>query len=127
MSLEQLAYDCRLLNTAASHSDDDARRLRDWLVESDAGADPQAWVLRPDVVLRISEQIVQEITPYRRTRRAVLATLDEIRRAHQAGALEVADRDELKLGRSLATVPFRFSFSGGHRRIEIRKASGSGT
>jgi methanol--5-hydroxybenzimidazolylcobamide Co-methyltransferase len=93
VSLEQLAYDCRLLNTAASHSIGDARRLRDWLVESDAASDPQAWVLRPDVVLRISQQIVQESTPYRRTHRAVLAALEEIKVAYQAGKLKLADRE----------------------------------
>ncbi len=74
VSLEQLAYDCRLMNAAT-----DRRLLRDWLVESDAGLDPQAWVLRPDVVLRLSERIVAEESPYRRTRAAVLATLEELR------------------------------------------------
>jgi methanol--5-hydroxybenzimidazolylcobamide Co-methyltransferase len=99
VSLEQLAYDCRLLNTAASHSDADARRLRDWLVESDARADPQAWVLRPDVVLRIAAQIVRETTAYRRTRRAVFAALDEIRQAHQAGTMRLGDRETKWLGK----------------------------
>jgi methanol---5-hydroxybenzimidazolylcobamide Co-methyltransferase len=93
VSLEQLAYDCRLLNAAASHSDSEARRLRDWLVESDAASDPQAWVLRPDVVLRISEQIVQEEGPYRQTRRAVLAALAEIQQAHRAGQLRILPRE----------------------------------
>jgi methanol--5-hydroxybenzimidazolylcobamide Co-methyltransferase len=93
VSLEQLAYDCRLMNTAAAHSSEDARRLRDWLVESDAARDPQAWILRPDVVLRISEQIVQESTPYLRTRRAVWAATQEMKRAHQAGELNIPDRE----------------------------------
>jgi len=93
VSLEQLAYDCRLLNTAASHSTADARRLRDWLVESDAPSDPQAWVLRPDVVLRISRQILQENNPYRQTRRALLAALAEIGQAHKAGELRIQPRE----------------------------------
>jgi len=93
VSLEQLAYDCRLLNTAASRSTGDALRLRDWLVESDAASDPQAWVLRPDVVLRISAQILQENDPYRQTRRAVLAALAEIARAHKAGELRILPRE----------------------------------
>ncbi|MDD5705453.1 MAG: methyltransferase MtaB domain-containing protein, partial [Kiritimatiellae bacterium] len=41
--LEQLIYDCRLMNVAPA--DGGARRLRDWLVRSDAGIDPQAWIL----------------------------------------------------------------------------------
>jgi methanol--5-hydroxybenzimidazolylcobamide Co-methyltransferase len=93
VSLEQLAYDCRLMNTAAARSSEDARRLRDCLVESDAPRDPQAWVLRPDVVLRISEQIVQESTPYLRTRRAVWAATQELKRAQQAGDLNIPDRE----------------------------------
>lgn len=92
ISLEQLAYDCRLLNTAGQ-SLEDARRLRDWLVESDAAADPQAWVLRPDVVLRISQEIIEEKTPYLRTRRAVQATVRELQQAHAAGKLRIAPRE----------------------------------
>jgi methanol--5-hydroxybenzimidazolylcobamide Co-methyltransferase len=87
--LEQLAYDCRLMNTARACSAEDARRLRDWLVESDATLDPQAFVLRPDVVLRISAEIVQEATPYLRTRRAVQAAIEEIRQAHREGTLRI--------------------------------------
>jgi methanol--5-hydroxybenzimidazolylcobamide Co-methyltransferase len=40
--VEQLAYDCRLMNVAAAGSVEDARRLRDWLTDSDAALDPQA-------------------------------------------------------------------------------------
>ncbi|MHB8521842.1 MAG: methyltransferase MtaB domain-containing protein [Limisphaerales bacterium] len=93
VSLEQLAYDCRLLNTASSHSTADARRLRDWLAESDARLDPQAHVLRPDVVLRLARQIMEETTPYRRTRRAVALTLDELSRAHREDGLKIPNRE----------------------------------
>jgi methanol--5-hydroxybenzimidazolylcobamide Co-methyltransferase len=92
-SLEQLAYDCRLLNTAAAQSPGDARRMRDWLVESDAALDPQAHVLRPDVVLRLSREMLTESTPYLRTRRAVLATLEELRRAHRENGLKMHARE----------------------------------
>lgn len=93
VSLEQLAYDCRLLNTAAASSPADARRLRDWLTESDAARDPQAYVLRPDVVLRLSREIMKEQTPFLRTRRAVLATLEEIASAHRRGELALSARE----------------------------------
>ncbi len=108
ISLEQLAYDCRLMNTAAAQSPEDARRLRDWLVESDAAGDPQAWVLRPDVVLRISREIVEESTPYLRTRRAVQAALRELKRAHNAGEVRIAPREVRwleKLEREAAELP----------------------
>jgi methanol--5-hydroxybenzimidazolylcobamide Co-methyltransferase len=67
--------------------------LRDLLVESDAALDPQAWVLRPDVVLRLSAEIMREPTPYRRTRRALLAALTELRAAHDSTALKIAPRE----------------------------------
>jgi methanol--5-hydroxybenzimidazolylcobamide Co-methyltransferase len=93
VSLEQLAYDCRLMNTALAQGRGEARRLRDWLVESDAVLDPQAYVLRPEVVLRLSQQIAAEKSVYLRTRRAVLAALDELRLAHETGAVRIPARE----------------------------------
>lgn len=93
VSLEQLVYDCRLMNTAAAASDGDARRLRDWLADSDSALDPQAYVLRPDVVLRIAAKIVKEPTPYRQTKAAVLAAMEEIETAHGEGRVHLEDRE----------------------------------
>jgi methanol--5-hydroxybenzimidazolylcobamide Co-methyltransferase len=87
VSVEQLIFDCRLLKAAGSP--EDTRRMRDWLTESDAGLDPQAYVLRPDVVLELSREIVAEPTPYLRTRRAVLASVEALRNAHQKGSLQI--------------------------------------
>ena len=81
VSLEQLVYATRLMNTASGHGKEAARVLRDWWVESDSRFDPQAYVLRPDVVLDLAGQIVAEPTPYLRTRRAALATLECLRHA----------------------------------------------
>jgi methanol--5-hydroxybenzimidazolylcobamide Co-methyltransferase len=91
--LEQLAYDCRLMNVALAGGDGDARRLRDWLVASDAALDPQAYILRPDVVLRLAREIMEEETPYSRTRRAILSTLEELRQAHGRGDFKIAQRE----------------------------------
>jgi methanol--5-hydroxybenzimidazolylcobamide Co-methyltransferase len=99
VSLEQLAYDCRLMNVASAQSEDDARRLRDWLVESDSHRDPQAFVLRPDVVLRISARIIKEPTPYLRTRAGVRAALEEITNAVGSGELSIPDREHRWLAR----------------------------
>jgi methanol--5-hydroxybenzimidazolylcobamide Co-methyltransferase len=88
VSVEQLAYDCRLLNTAA-RSPNGALQMRNWLVESDAGLDPQAFVLRPDVVVRVASEMIQEPTSYLRTRRAVQTTLALMRLAHDAGELTI--------------------------------------
>ncbi len=93
VSLEQLVYDCRLMNTAAAASQTDAKRLRDWLTDSDSSLDPQAYVLRPDVVLRIAKVIANESTPYRQTRAAVLTAIDEIETAQSEGRLQIDARE----------------------------------
>lgn len=87
-SLEQLAYDCRLMNVAAKTTEG-AQRLRQWLSDSDGQLDPQAFVLRPDAVLRISERIIAEETCFTRTLAAIRAALDELSTAHAAGSLRL--------------------------------------
>ncbi len=62
---ELLAYDCRLMNTAARKGE--RLRLRDWLTESDEWQSPQAAVLSPEATVRIAEAIVAEEGGYRRT------------------------------------------------------------
>lgn len=90
---EQLSYDCRLFNVASAHGAAAARTLRDWLVESDAGLDPQAWILRPDVVIDIASAIVAAPEPYAAGRAAAAAALKAIRSADAAGALAVPERE----------------------------------
>ena len=62
---ELLAYDCRLMNTAARRGG--AKNLRDWLTESDEWKSPQAAVLSPKATIRIASAIVREESAYRRT------------------------------------------------------------
>lgn len=91
MSLEQLAYDARLMDAAAASGD--GSRLIEWLAMSDAPLDPQAYILHPDVVLRVSRAIVAEETPYGQTVAAVHSALSEIDAAIAAGALRVEARE----------------------------------
>jgi methanol--5-hydroxybenzimidazolylcobamide Co-methyltransferase len=93
VSLEQLVFDCRLMDQAVGASPADARRLRDWLAASDAPLDAQAWVLHPEVVLRLSAEIMTEDTPYLRTRRGVIAALGELRRAYEDDLLRIEERE----------------------------------
>jgi len=93
VSVEQLAYAARMLNCASARGRAAALNLRDCLVESDARLDPQAWVLRPDVVIDIAGQIVAEPTPYRRVRRAAQAALAALRAAHAGGKLMIPDTE----------------------------------
>lgn len=87
VSLEQLVYATRLMNTASSHGKAAAINLRDWVVESDAKYDPQAYVLKPDVVLELAAEIIAEPTPYLRTRKAALVTFAKLRKAVEKGEL----------------------------------------
>lgn len=108
VSLEQLAYATRLMNTAAADGPAEARKLRDWFTDSDASLDPQAYVLRPDIVLAISGEIVQEPTPYLRTRRAALSALSVLRQAATSGALRLPKPEEkwlAILSRQAETLP----------------------
>jgi methanol--5-hydroxybenzimidazolylcobamide Co-methyltransferase len=93
VSLEQLAYDCRLLNTAAKGGPAGARQLRDWLVDSDSALDPQAYVLRPDVVIDISRKFIAAPTPFLRARAAALASIEAMRKGHAAGKLDISGRE----------------------------------
>ncbi len=92
VSMEQLAYATRLMNVASAHGK--AVELRDWFVESDAGLDPQAYVLRPDVVVELAAAIIAEPTPYLRTRRAALAALEALRGAASDGAFTLSPAEQ---------------------------------
>src|SRR6516165_694687 len=43
--VEQLIYDCRLMNQALAEGPQAALQLRQWMVDSDAALDPQAYIL----------------------------------------------------------------------------------
>lgn len=81
VSIEQLIYATRLMNAASSHGKRAALNLRDWSVESDANLDPQAYVLKPEIVLVIAKEIINEPTSYLRTRKAAQVTLQTLREA----------------------------------------------
>ncbi len=93
VSLEQLAYDCRLMNTAKASSPRDAERLRDWLADSDSYLNPQAYILRPDIVLELSEKIIAEDDPYKQTVIATRETYKVIKEAGEKGVLKLNDTD----------------------------------
>ena len=99
VSLEQLVYATRLMNTASAGGPASARCLRDWWAASDAGLDPQAYVLRPDVVLALAAEIIAEPTPYLRTRRAAQAVLARLRRAGDESELTFSKLEQRWLDR----------------------------
>ncbi len=108
VSLEQLTYATRLMNTAAESGLEGARQLRDWFSASDSGLDPQAYVLRPDVVLDLAKEIISEPTAYLRTRRAARVTLARLQQAGETGELNYskAEKNWLeKLSRAADALP----------------------
>lgn len=99
VSAEQLTYDCRFLNTVRAHSVEGLRLVRDCLAASDAGRDPQAWVLDPAVVLRLGAKIAQETNPFRRTVLGAREAVQELGRANQQGDLRLPDQERAWLER----------------------------
>ncbi len=91
--MEQLIYDCRLMNCALAEGKDSALTLRRWLVNSDAALDPQAWVLTPDSVIAIASAIVAAPDHYQAGVAAARCAVDLLRTAHQAGRLRIAERE----------------------------------
>ena len=102
VSLEQLVYATRLMNTARATGQE--LMLRDLYVFSDAARDPQAYVLRPDIVLDLAAAIVSEPTPYARARRAVHETLAVLARASMQGELMLPPREAKWLSRLTAAA-----------------------
>ncbi|SPE40144.1 Methanol:corrinoid methyltransferase [Candidatus Sulfopaludibacter sp. SbA3] len=94
---ELLAYDCRLMNVAASRGQ--ARMLRDWLCASDEDLSPQAAVLSLDATIRIAQSIVDADTPYERTIAAGLAAVCHLRERIGAGKLQLAPKEAQWLDR----------------------------
>lgn len=93
VSVEQLIYATRLMNSASSHGTRAALTLRDWLVESDAKLDPQAYVLKPSIVLEIAKEIINEPTPYLRTRKAAQVTLNKFKEAVNSDELSFSKQE----------------------------------
>jgi methanol--5-hydroxybenzimidazolylcobamide Co-methyltransferase len=91
--MEQLIYDCRLMNRALGEGKAAALTLRRWLVESDAGLDPQAWVLTPENVIAIATCIVEAQDHYRAGVAAARRAVDLLRAGHAGGQLKIAERE----------------------------------
>jgi len=90
---EMLAYDCRLFNTAAKQGK--ALVLRDLYADSDSYYDPHAYILRPEIVYQISQEIVKEKGSYARSKKAAACVFDVCKKAHKDGKL-LLDAKELK-------------------------------
>jgi methanol--5-hydroxybenzimidazolylcobamide Co-methyltransferase len=91
--MEQLIYDCRLLNTARSHGRESARQLQRWLVESDAAGDPQAFIISPESSVELARVIVGSDSHYHAGVAVARRAVQMLRGAHAAGNLRVAPNE----------------------------------
>ncbi len=96
--LEQLIYDCRLMNRARAEGPEAALSLQRWLVESDEALDPQAFVLAPANSIEIARAIVREETHYASGVAAARCCVSLMRSAVDAGRLRVSERETTWLG-----------------------------
>ena len=73
--VEQLIYDCRLMNQALADGRQAALLYQKWMVNSDASRDPQAWVLSPESAIAIAQSIVTAPGPYAAGKAAALTAV----------------------------------------------------
>jgi len=88
---ELLAYDCRLMNTAAA--DGQASTLRRWMVASDEWTSPQAAMLSPQATVSIASAIVAATSPYAATKAAGLAAVCILNSGVEAGLLKLNGKE----------------------------------
>jgi methanol---5-hydroxybenzimidazolylcobamide Co-methyltransferase len=91
--MEQLVYDCRLMNQASCCGHHDALRLRDWLVASDASYDPQAFILAPVNCIKIARSMVAAPNHYQAGIAAARTCIELLRAAVASKELSLPDRE----------------------------------
>jgi methanol--5-hydroxybenzimidazolylcobamide Co-methyltransferase len=97
--VEQLIYDCRLMNQALADGPDAASLYRKWMVNSDAALDPQAYVLTPESAVTIGQAIVSAPNEYAAGKAAALTAIKLMDEAHRDGRLKIPPRELPWLGR----------------------------
>jgi methanol--5-hydroxybenzimidazolylcobamide Co-methyltransferase len=106
--MEQLEYDVRLMNEALKAGNVPTRILQDLLVASDIYTDPQALILSPENVIRISQELVKGDSYVANARNGALKALDIIEEALQNGNMNLADNETAYLPllrEELNTIP----------------------
>ena len=89
--MEQLIYDCRLMNTSIANGSDAI--LQKLFVDSDIYTDPQALVLAPESVIAISKEIVASKNHVEAGCRAARKAIELIRDAKASGQLLLNERE----------------------------------
>lgn len=95
--VEQLIYDCRLMNQALADGPSAALLYRKWMVNSDARLDPQAFILKPECAITIAEVIVHSKNHYDAGKAAALTAVRLLREARSVDAVKISDREAVWL------------------------------
>ncbi|MBN2762315.1 MAG: hypothetical protein JXR41_04425, partial [Bacteroidales bacterium] len=86
--MEQLEYDARLMNEALRTGKNHCAVLQQLLVASDIYTDPQALILAPENVIRISRELIKGESYVSNARNGAMAALDIIEEALQSGQMK---------------------------------------
>lgn len=97
--MEQLIYDCRLFNQASIDGPESALQLRNWLVKSDAGLDPQAMIITPESSVSIAQAIVSSENHYAAGIAAAREAIRIMRETSEQGCLKIDPREATWLDR----------------------------
>ncbi len=89
--LEQ--YDVRLLNAALKEGKASCNMLRNLLVKSDIYTDPQALILAPENVIRISKKLVKGESYVENAKNGALETLKIIEEALASGKMKLSEME----------------------------------
>lgn len=92
--MEQLTYDCRLMNAAISIGPDAAAMLQRCLVQSDAALDPQAFILTPPNVIELAREIVAHQDAYQAGVAVARKAIDLLEQGLSAGHVQIHKREQ---------------------------------
>jgi len=91
--MEQLAYDCRLMNCASAEGPQAAQTLQRWLVNSDVALDPQAFIISPHSSIELAKAIVGSDSHYHAGVAVARRAIGLMKDAAAAGQLKIADNE----------------------------------
>ncbi|MEI6755014.1 MAG: methyltransferase MtaB domain-containing protein [Paludibacter sp.] len=91
--MEQLEYDARLMNEALRAGKLHCSVLQQLLVSSDIYTDPQALILAPENVIRISRELIKGDSYVANARNGALVTIDIIEEAVASGKLMLSEME----------------------------------
>jgi len=91
--MEQLEYDARLMNEALKEGKMHCHVLQHLLVASDVYTDPQALILSPESVVRISKELVKGDSYVSNAKNGALAALDIIEESLRSGKMKLPEME----------------------------------